>query len=103
MPVVARGVRVVLAIGAFLAAALAWQGTASAALTVTEATLDGVTSTSTPPGGVLRARAEVQLTARSDWRGTRTRIGDQITCADTADHDSGRKAESYDVTAPSAP
>jgi uncharacterized repeat protein (TIGR01451 family) len=52
---------------------------------------------------VLRARAEVQLTTRSDWRGTRTRIGDQITCADTADHDSGRKAESYDVTAPSAP
>jgi hypothetical protein len=98
-----RRIRVVLALGALVGAVLAWQATASAALTVTEATLDGVTSTTTPPGGVLRARAEVQLTARSDWRGTRTRIGDQTTCADTGDHGSGRKDESFDVAAPGAP
>ena len=35
---------------AFTAAIVAGQGVASAALTVTGATLDGVTSTSTPPG-----------------------------------------------------
>ena len=45
-----------LAMVAFVVALAAWQGAALGAISILDATIDGVTSTSAPPGGVLRDR-----------------------------------------------
>ena len=88
---------------AFTAAIVAGQGVASAALTVTGATLDGVTSTSTPPGGVMQAKVTASVTSGSSWRATRARIGGDAACANHGDHGSGTRTVSFNVTAPGTP
>jgi hypothetical protein len=65
---------VMVLVAGFVTALAAWPGAASAQLTVTEANLNGVTSVSSPPGGVFLAR----VTAVGDpWLGTRFRFGNQ--------------------------
>ena len=77
---------------------------ASAALTVTSATLDNVVSAQTAPGGVLRAKVNVSLTGGTDWHSTRTRIGSDTKCVNTGDHNNdGAASESFNVTAPGDP
>ena len=95
--------RALIALIAFAAAIAAWQGAASAALTVTGATLDGVSSTSTPPGGVLQAEVTGKVTSPSTWRGTRQRIGGDSACVNTPDRGSGSQSVDFNVTAPGTP
>lgn len=88
---------------AVAAALVAWQGAASAALTVTGATLDGVTSTSTPPGGVLGARVTTAVTQPDTWRATRARIGADSSCVNHDDKGQGTQSVGFNLTAPGTP
>ena len=100
---IARTIRAALIVAAFTLALAAWQGAAAGALDVTGVTVDGVTSTSTPPGGVLEARVTVKATASSRWRATLTRIGtDDHVCHDH-DDGQGNKTASFNLAAPGTP
>ncbi len=89
---------------AVLVVAFAWPSVASAALEVTAATIDGVTSTSSPPGSVLPARVTVRRTDGTDWRSTEVRAGSTTRCINTDDHTSnGTDSESFQSTAPGTP
>ena len=70
MPALARRTRVILALAVAVATFVAWQGLAAAALTVTNATLNGKASTSGPPGAVFDARVTATLTEGTNWEGT---------------------------------
>lgn len=80
-------------------------GVASAALTVTGAGLDGATSVSTPPGGVMRAQVTTRITLPNLlWTSTRQRIGTSTTCVNTGDRFGlGPRTARFDLTAPGAP
>ena len=97
------GLRSVVTLGLLVGFLLAWQGTATAALDVRDATLDGVTSTSTPPGGVMRARVSAQATGGDRWRATSYAIGPDTICVNHADQEPGNRTVAFDVTAPGAP
>ena len=56
-----------------------------AAVQVTGATLEGASSVSTPPGGVMEAEVTAKLTPGSTWSATRTRIGTDVNCVDHGD------------------
>jgi hypothetical protein len=70
----ARRTRVILGLAALVAALAAWQGAAAGQISVTSATLDGVTSTSAPPGSVIPAQAKASV-ANTTWRATQVRWG----------------------------
>jgi hypothetical protein len=104
MPPVARRTRVLLVLAGLVVVLAAWPSTASAALQVTSATIDDSTSTSSPPGGVMRARVTVKRTSGDDWHSTRVTIGSTTDCVDTDNHDgSGTDSDSFNVTAPGGP
>ena len=97
--------RALLAIAAAALAALAVPAFASAALTVTGATLDGATSVSSPPGGVLPAKVTTRISSpTSTWRSTAQRIGSGTTCVNTGNTSgAGSHSATYDLAAPGAP
>jgi uncharacterized repeat protein (TIGR01451 family) len=81
-----------------IVALAACPGAASAAVTITEANLNGATSVSSPPGGVFAAR----VTAVGDpWQGTRFRFGNNQTCVDRGG--GADNAVLFNVTAPALP
>jgi uncharacterized repeat protein (TIGR01451 family) len=91
-----------VAIGGVVAALAAAPAVASAQITATNATLEGVKSTSAPSGSVITAR--VTATVRdATWRATRVRWGSQS--SDCIDHDnrSSNGSEDFAVTAPGPP
>jgi uncharacterized repeat protein (TIGR01451 family) len=90
---------------ALLAALAAAQGVASADIQITSATLDGATSISTPPGGVVPARVSATLSPpRPQWDSTDVRIGSATDCVDHGkEFGTGSRSTSFDVTAPGAP
>jgi uncharacterized repeat protein (TIGR01451 family) len=101
-PFAVRG-RGIFALAGFLVTLAAMPSGAAATLNVTSATIDGVTSTSSPPGGVLKARVTGEATGTDTWRGTRYRFGSNPgQCVDTADG-AGTKTVDLNVTAPGAP
>jgi hypothetical protein len=103
MPPSARRARVILVLVAFAVALGAWPAVASAGLEVTNATLDGVKSMSSPPGGVMTARVEGKATGGDRWRGTQYRFGSNPKlCVNTPDS-SGNKTVEFNVTAPGDP
>ena len=89
---------------ALVFAALAAQGTAVGALTANSAKLNGATSVSTPPGGVMSANLNVSVTGSSDWKGTQYGFNapNPTTCVDTNDRGSSG-SNTFNVTAPAAP
>jgi uncharacterized repeat protein (TIGR01451 family) len=90
----------VLAVLGFVVALAAWPGVALANLTVTGATIDGVSSTSGPPGSVFGARVTGMATAGETWRGTQYQFGSNaLHCVDTNDGQ-GNHAVNLNVTAP---
>jgi uncharacterized repeat protein (TIGR01451 family) len=105
MPRPPRRTRVVLAMVVFVAALAAWQGAAVGLVTVTGATIDGVTSTSAPPGSVLRADVTADV-SQGKWRGTTHSFapGPGAQCVNTADKDPGTgRTVNFNVTAPGVP
>jgi uncharacterized repeat protein (TIGR01451 family) len=103
MSSVARGVGVATALAVVLAAIAALPGVAAASLTVTKATIDGVTSTSSPPGGVMEARVTATASGSDRWEGTQYRFGSgQRICVNT-DDTGGTGSDSFNVTAPGTP
>ena len=97
-------VRVGLALVALVLVALASQGNALGALTANSAKLNGVTSVSTPPGGVLSANLNVSVTSGSNWRGTQYGFNapNPTTCVNTSDRGSSG-SNTFNVTAPATP
>jgi uncharacterized repeat protein (TIGR01451 family) len=82
----------------------AWPSVAAGAITVTGATIDGVTSTSAPPGSVLNATVTANVSG-DDWRATRVQFGSQPAACIGHDDEApgnGRHA-SFKVTAPGTP
>ena len=78
-------------------------GAASAGLTISSATIDGVTSTSAPPGSVLDAKVTGTATGNDTWEGTAYRFGSgSPVCVNTSDTSSSRTVD-FDVTAPGQP
>jgi uncharacterized repeat protein (TIGR01451 family) len=101
MPALARRVWGILAVAGVVGVFAAWPSVASAAVTVTGATLDGVTSTNSPPGGVLPASVTVNRTGNDGWRSTTVRIGNDSRCVDTTDRPgNGTDTNTFNVTAP---
>ena len=71
MRATAPRVRGAIFLVALLAALAAGQAAASAAVQVTGATLEGASSVSTPPGGVMEAEVTAKITANSTWAARR--------------------------------
>ena len=100
-----RRVRPLLLIVAFAIAALGGQGVASATLTADSATLNGATSVSTPPGGVMSAKLDVSISGTgAQWSGTQYGFNEPnpTTCVDT-DRRETSGSETFNVTAPASP
>ena len=103
MPSTPRRARCTLVVLGVMAALVAWPGAASAGLTVSGATIDGVTSTSSPPGGVLKARVTGTATGVDTWRGTQYRFGaNSPVCVNTS-NETGNDTVDLNVTAPGVP
>ena len=101
-----RWVRVAAIATAACAAALAaWPGAAGAAITPSAATLDGVTSTSAPPGSVMRATVTANVSLFTTWSATRVGFGTEpAACIDHPNQYAGHgRRASFDVTAPGTP
>ena len=65
---------------------------------------DGVTSTNSPPGGVMRARVTGDAVNGQTWRGTQYQWGDRgRQCVDTDDKSGDNRAVEFNVTAPGDP
>jgi uncharacterized repeat protein (TIGR01451 family) len=92
-----------LAVAAVMAALGALPGAAAASLSISKATLDGVTSTSAPPGSVLKASVTGNATGDDTWRGTEYRLGGTSACVDTGNQTGSNKTVSFNVTAPGSP
>ena len=89
-------------IGAALALAVS-PSAAAAALEVTAATIDSVTSTSSPPGGVLEARVKGQASGSDAWRGTEYRFGGGAQRCVNTPNTGGSQTVEFNVTAPGDP
>ena len=93
-----------LAVVGTIAALGAAPGTAAGTLTVSSATIDGVSSTSGPPGSVMKAGVTGGTTGGDKWRGTQYRFGsDAPQCVDTGDQNGTGKTVSFNLTAPGTP
>ena len=97
--------RTLIAAAALALAVLAGPAVASAALTVTGADLDGATSVSSPPGGVMPATVTTRISSpTSTWRSTSQRVGASTTCVSTGNKSgTGSHSATYDLAAPGAP
>ncbi|MGD9573008.1 MAG: hypothetical protein AB7V62_14060, partial [Thermoleophilia bacterium] len=95
-----RTVRGLIVAIALLVALAAGSTTALGALTVTSATLDGATSITTPPGGVVTAKVTATATGQDTWRSTRARAGSTAACLSSG-ISSGK--QSFPMTAPGTP
>jgi hypothetical protein len=94
---------VVLVVAVCVGMLAAWPAVASASLEVTGATIDGVTSTSSPPGGVMEATVTGRASGGDRWRGTQYQFGNNpLNCENTGDTSSTRTVD-FDVTAPGDP
>jgi uncharacterized repeat protein (TIGR01451 family) len=104
MPRVARRVWVVLVLAGWLVVLAAVPTTASAFLEISFATLNGATSISSPPGGVMEARVRGRTTAGDVWRGTQYRFGDGAwQCVNTPDRSGDNVSVEFYVAAPGDP
>lgn len=101
MPRFTRTRWVLLAVAAVIGALAALPSVAAASLQVTGATLDGVTSTNSPPGGVMEARVTGSASGGDSWQGTEYRFGANPWNCENTSGGSGSKA--FDVTAPADP
>jgi uncharacterized repeat protein (TIGR01451 family) len=108
MPKPPRRIGVIIATAALVAALAALQGVAAGA-TVTKATIEGVTSTSSPPASVLPASMTVSIGLGEAWvrtgvTFTPTGGGEPVTrCINTDNYLGGEPTASFDVTAPGPP
>ena len=88
-----------------LAGLFIFPGTALAARTITDVTLDGASSVTVPTGASITAAVTVDSggSGNDDWKSTQYTIeGQSAVCVDTPDHFSGSHTESFDITAPSS-
>jgi hypothetical protein len=100
MPSLARRTRVILGLVVLLAALAAWQGAAVAAWNATGATIEGKASTTSPPGGVLKAK--VTATGSGPWDATSVAFGSLR--PDCVNHgDGGASSKEFNITAPGPP
>src|SRR4051794_1620460 len=86
-------------------AVAAWPAAASAAITIGNATLEGVASTSAPPGSVISATITANVSSGT-WSATKVRFGSGTSeCINHDNQSSGfaNKHVSFDVTAPGEP
>ncbi len=101
----ARHVRVMFGLATLVAVLAAWPGAASADLKVDKVTIDGVvdgvTSSSSPPGGVLPAKVEVS--GSSNWESTDLRVGNQTDCDNRDSNDDEDDNYTHNITAPGVP
>jgi hypothetical protein len=83
----------------------AWPGAAGARITTDAATIDGVTSTSAPPGSVMNATVTADVRFGSTWSATGVRFGaEPSTCFDHANQGRGsNRRTTLRVTAPGPP
>jgi uncharacterized repeat protein (TIGR01451 family) len=84
---------------------VAWPGAARAAITTKAATIDGVASTSAPPGSVMNATVTADVSGGSTWSATRVKFGTEPSdCFDHANHGPGFNHKvTLRVTAPGPP
>ena len=100
-----RRVRSILVLAVFLAALGGMPGTARGAITNTRnPTIDGVTSTSAPPGSVMKAALTADVTT-NDWSATQVQFGSQTPeCINHGNQAPGAaRRANFDVTAPANP
>jgi uncharacterized repeat protein (TIGR01451 family) len=83
----------------------AWPGEAGAAITTTAATIDGVTSSSAPPGSVMNASVTADISSGTTWSATSVQFGSrEPDCVDHSDRLIGNsRTATFDVTAPGPP
>jgi uncharacterized repeat protein (TIGR01451 family) len=98
-------VRMIAGLVMLVGALAAWPGDADAAITNTAAKIDGVTSTSAPPGSVMDASVTADVGLGTTWRATRLRFGTEPSdCFGHADQSTGsNRSVSLRVTAPGPP
>ena len=98
----ARRVAAALVVGGALVACPA---AATAAITTEAATIDGVASTSAPPGSVMNASVTADVDGGSTWRATSVQFGSESpVCVDHDNEGSGsNRRASFKVTAPGDP
>jgi uncharacterized repeat protein (TIGR01451 family) len=98
---------VVLAMVAFVAALAAWQGAAAGVIAlVPPPTIDGVTSTTSPPGGVMEAKVSGFVVPPTEfWRATRVTFGSEAQCVNHNDIAAGPglRTATFNLTAPGTP
>ena len=97
-----RQARVRIILAALAAVLTAFPASASADLTITDAKLNGVTSISSPPGGVMEAQLKGSATGGDNWRSTRWRFGDDPQCNNHS-NGTGDRNVNFNVTAPGQP
>src|ERR1700741_5380930 len=91
-----------LTVGGAVAVLVATPRVASADITATNAKLEGVKSTSAPPGSVMTARVTATVDDAT-WRATRVRWGSQSSNCVDHDNRSSDGSEEFAVTAPGTP
>ena len=100
-------VRLLAALAVCAAALVASPAAALAATTVTSATIDGVQSTSAPPGSVLPVSVTGQVSLGGNWRSTDVSgvsVGTSGSdCSDHSDFGSGTHTATFNATAPGTP
>jgi uncharacterized repeat protein (TIGR01451 family) len=84
---------------------VAWPGAARATITTKAATIDGVASTSAPPGSVMNATVTADVSVGSTWSATRVKLGTEPSdCFDHANQGPGfNQKVTLRVTAPGPP
>ena len=99
------GARVVLALAVVAVVLAACPGMARAEITTKAATIDGVTSTSAPPGSVMNATVAAAVSLGTTWSATEVQFGAQAhSCVNHENEGFGPdRHASFKVTAPGAP
>ena len=109
MTTTARRARALIVLSTSIAVLAAWPSVAAADVSLSDARIDGgTTSTSSPPGGVLPASVQGSVSG-TNWRATRWTIGSSTGCYNHSDWDSGDHTVNFQnngkntVTAPGGP
>ncbi|MGH3337745.1 MAG: VWA domain-containing protein, partial [Propionibacteriaceae bacterium] len=104
----ARRGRAMIVLSISIVALAAWPSVASADISLSNPKIEGTTSTSSPPGGVLPASVEGTVSGNT-WRATGWKIGSSTGCYNHNDWSSGDHTVNFQtnnkntVTAPGGP
>jgi len=97
--------RMIAGLVMLVGALVAWPGEAGADITTTAATIDGVTSSSAPPGSVMNASVTADVSLRTTWSATGVQFGSRPQfCVNHDNENPGNdRRASFKVTAPGPP